>query len=174
MQLFSHCIDTGLGNTRRNFAVKIQSSQSQERLAGAVPQQQPSRARPSTTGRGRDSVTRLPGQLRAGAGHGAGQRRGAGLSPLLLCPSAAPRGAKTARQPRPLPGGRVVWAASEASSRRRVLAGSGGARPAAEPFSRAGCCSHLAAALSRPFMRSRVPVLARPGPRSPRSRSLRL
>lgn len=61
------------------------------------------------------------------------------------------------------PGRRVVGTAGQASSRRRILAGSGGARPAAGSLPEAGGCWHLAAALSRPFMRSHVPELARPG-----------
>lgn len=94
LQSFSSCIDTGLGNTRRNSAVKIHSSPylaAAARRGSAAVAAEP--CAPSTKGRGRDSVTRPRQQLRAGAGHGAG------LSPFQLCPPAAPRGAEGAATP---------------------------------------------------------------------------
>lgn len=175
--MFSHRIDTGLGNTRRNLAVKIQSRRWQERLGGGSAAQ-PSRARPTP---------------RAGAGTGTGTAgpraaeglRGCGGSGTARGRSGArvwaPRGAETAGAPRPLPGRRVVRAAGEASPGRRALAGSGEAGPGTEPLPGAG-----AARPSRPLAphgRSLQAVYAqprpragpaRPGPRSPRSRSLRL
>lgn len=122
---FRHCVDTELGSTRRNLAVKIQSSHSQQRLGRGSAAAAAEPCAPQHRGPGW-------GQLRAAAGFGAGAGHGAAAG--LGAQPAAPRGAETAKEPRPLPARRVVRAAGEASSGRRVLAGSGGTRPSAEPL----------------------------------------
>lgn len=119
--------------------------------AGAVRQPPPSRAHPGT---GAGPAPRGPGELRARRGsqpapalrarRSEGRQGGGGAAtpPREACREGCGRGELQAEGP-----GRQ----RRGETRRRALAGGGG-------------CSHLAAALSRPYMRSHVPALARPGP----------